>query len=84
MRGVCRAGPCLSSAVKDLDTIIEIGGFILARKAVEQHRSEGGSGKFGGANTTLNGQKPFIVIGLGLWELDEVNAMKVRIEYCVP
>ena len=66
MRGVCRAGPCLSTAVKDLDTIIEIGGFILARKAAEQHRSEGGSGKFGGANTTLNGQKPSIVIGLGL------------------
>ena len=55
MRGVCHASPCLSSAVKDLDTIIEIGGFILARKAAKQDRSEGGSGKFRGAGATQNG-----------------------------
>ena len=66
MRGVFHASPCLSSAVKDLDTIIEIGGFILARKAAERHRSEGGSGKFGGADATQNGQKPSLVIGSGV------------------
>jgi hypothetical protein len=83
MRGVCRASPCLSSAVKDLDTIIEIGGFILARKAAE-HRPEVGSGEFGGAVATQNGQKPSIVIGLDVWKSNEVTAMKVKIEYCVP
>ena len=44
----------------------------------------GGSGKVGDGDATQNGQSPSIVIASDAKLLDEVAAMKVRIEYCVP
>jgi hypothetical protein len=46
--------------------------------------AQGGSGKFGGADATQNGQKPSLVVELDVSVSNEVTAMKVRIEYCVP
>ena len=62
---------------------VEIGGSSW-RERLPSIAQRGARVKFGGADATQNGQKASIVVALNVWVLNEVTAMKVRIEYCVP